>query len=295
MMPQKHSYDAIVIGAGPNGLAAAITLSNTFKSLLLVEAGESIGGGLRSAELTLPGFIHDICAAVHPLAIASPFFRSLDLQRHGISWIQPEIPLAHPFKDGSALYLHRSFEITLDALGLDGKVYRELISPFLENFDALLSDILAPLHIPAHPCLTARFALRALRSARYIAYAKFNRQETRALFAGIAAHAMIPLDRHATASFGIVLATLAHAVGWPIIKGGSQKFADALGNIFKDGGGEIITRKLITSIKELPLAKWYFFDITPRQLLNINGLELSVNYSRRLFRYRYGPGVCKVD
>jgi phytoene dehydrogenase-like protein len=295
LIAHKEFYDAVVVGAGPNGLAAAIELSNKFKSVFLVEAGETIGGGVRSAELTLPHFIHDICATVHPLAIASPFFRALNLHRYGLSWIQPEIPLAHPFEDGSALYLHRSLEITADALGLDGKTYRDLLSPFVENHEKLLSDILAPLHFPSNPLLMARFAMHALRSAKHLAYTKFQMQQTRALFAGMGAHAMIPLDKPATAAFGIILATLAHAVGWPIIKGGSQKLADALADSFRQNGGEIITGKTITSMKELPKANFYFLDVTPRQLLNIEGLELSTIYRRKLSRFRYGPGVCKVD
>jgi phytoene dehydrogenase-like protein len=295
LIPYSESYDAVVVGAGPNGLAAAIELSNKFKSVFLVEAGETIGGGVRSAELTLPHFIHDICAAVHPLAIASPFFRSLNLHRYGLSWIQPEIPLAHPFEDGSALYLHRSMEITADALGIDGKTYRDLLSPFVENHEKLLADILSPFHFPANPLLMTRFAIQALRSAKHLASTKFQKKQTHALFAGMAAHAMIRLDKPATAAFGIILATLAHAVGWPIIKGGSQKLADALADTFRQNGGEIITGKTITSMKELPKANFYFLDVTPRQLLNIEGLELSTSYRRKLSRFRYGPGVCKID
>lgn len=295
MIPYRESYDAVVVGAGPNGLAAAITLSNKFKSVLLVEAGETIGGGVRSAEFTLPHFIHDICAAVHPLAIASPFFRRLDLHQYGLSWIQPEIPLAHPFEDGSAVYLHRSLETTADSMGVDGKAYRDLLTPFVENHEKLLSDILAPLHFPANPLLMARFAMKALGSAKNLTYKKFRTEQARALFAGMAAHAMIPLDKPATAAFGIILATLAHAVGWPIIKGGSQKLADALADTFRQNGGEIITGKTITSLKELPKAKFYFLDVTPHQLLNIAGFELSKSYRKKLSRFRYGPGVCKVD
>jgi phytoene dehydrogenase-like protein len=291
----RDSCDAVVVGAGPNGLAAAIELSSKFESVLLVEAAETIGGGVRSAELTLPHFVHDICAAVLPLAIASPFFNSLQLHRYGLSLIQPEIPLAHPFEDGSALYLHRSLAITGDALGIDGKTYRNLLTPFVENHEKLLSDLLAPLHLPAYPLLMARFGMQALQSAKHFAYTKFRKHQTRALFAGMAAHAMIPLDKPATAAFGIILAMLAHSVGWPIIRGGSQRLADALADIFKQNGGEIITGKAISSLKELPKASFYFFDVTPRQLLNIIGLDLSYDYRRKLSRFRYGPGICKVD
>jgi phytoene dehydrogenase-like protein len=295
LIPHRDYYDAVVVGAGPNGLAAAITLINTFKSVLLLEAKETIGGGVRSAELTHPAFIHDICSAVHPLAISSPFFRQLELQRYGLSWIQPEIPLAHPFEDGSALYLHRSLEVTGNVLGPDGTAYKNLLAPFVKDHEKLVSEILAPLHFPENPFLMARFAMQAIGSAKTLVFTKFQREQTRAFFAGIAAHGMMPLEKPATAAFGIVLATLAHAVGWPIIKGGSQKLADALAEYFRQSGGEIVTGKSVYSVDDLPKAKFYFFDVTPRQLLNIAGLGLSQSYRRKLAGFRYGPGVCKVD
>ena len=295
MLYNRDRYDAVVVGAGPNGLAAAITLARKFRSVLLVEAKETVGGGTRSAELTLPGFIHDVCSAVQPLALSSPFFRQLELHRHGLEWIHPEIPLAHPFGDGEALCLHRSLEATADALGPDGRAYREMLQPFVENHERLLSDVLKPLPIPEHPILMARFGLQALRSARNLAEAKFRSARVRALFAGLAAHAMIPLDQAATAAFGILLAVLAHGVGWPIVKGGSQKLADALADCFREKGGEIRTGISVGSLGDLPGADHYFFDVTPRQLLNIGGLDLAEGYRRRLSRFRYGPGVCKVD
>lgn len=292
---ERDHYDAVVVGAGPNGLAAAITLIRKFRSVLLVEAKETVGGGTRSAELTLPGFIHDVCSAVQPLALSSPFFRQLELHRHGLEWIHPEIPLAHPFGDGEALCLHRSLEATADALGPDGKAYREMLQPFVENHERLLSDVLKPLPLPDNPILMARFGLQALRSARNLVEAKFRGARVRALFAGLAAHAMIPLDRIATAAFGILLAVLAHGVGWPIVKGGSQKLADALADCFRAQGGEIRNGINVGSMGDLPGADHYFFDVTPRQLLNIGGLDLTEGYRRRLSRFRYGPGVCKVD
>ena len=292
---QQDHYDAVVVGAGPNGLAAAITLKRKFRSVLLVEAKETVGGGARSAELTLPGFIHDVCSAVQPLALSSPFFRQLELHRYGLEWIHPEIPLAHPFGDGEALCLHRSLEATADLLGPDGRAYREMLQPFVENHERLLSDVLKPLPLPEHPILMARFGLKALRTARNLAEAKFRGARTRALFAGLAAHAMIPLDRPATAAFGILLAVLAHGVGWPIVKGGSQKLADALADCFRAQGGEIQTGIAVGSLDDLPRADCCFFDITPRQLLNMDGLEFTESYRRRLSRFRYGPGVCKVD
>jgi phytoene dehydrogenase-like protein len=291
----RDYYDAVVVGAGPNGLAAAITLSRRFDAVLLLEAAKTVGGGVRSAALTLPGFIHDVCSTVQPLSLASPFFRQLDLQQCGLEWVQPEIPLAHPFEDGSALFLHRSLEVTADALGPDGKAYKTLLQPFVDHERLLLADILQPLHFPENPLLMARFAFHALRSLRNLVETQFQSNRTRALFAGLAAHAMIPLEQTATAAFGIVLATLAHTVGWPIIKGGSQKLADALADCFRNGGGEIITGRHIDSAADLPKAAAYFFDVTPRQLINMSGLGLSDGYRKRLARFRYGPGVFKMD
>lgn len=295
MVFKKNRYDAVVVGAGPNGLAAAINLSRCFSNVLLVEGARTIGGGMRSAEVTLTGYLSDICSAAHPLALASPFFRTLRLEDHGVDWIEPEIQLAQPFNDGSALFLHRSLDVTADALGADGKAYQRLMKPFVENYEKLIADILSPLHVPRHPLLTAKFASSALRSLGSLARMKFSEARTRALMAGLAAHAMIPLDQPATAAFGIVLATLAHAVGWPIVSGGSQKMADALARHFLGQGGEILTGTTISSMSELPASDYYFFDVTPRQLLNISGLGLSERYRSRLSQFRYGPGVFKID
>jgi len=294
-MPMRNDYDAVVVGAGPNGLAAAITLGRRYNAVLLLEAANTIGGGTRSAALTLPGFVHDVCSTVQPLSLASPFFQQLDLPQYGLEWIQPEIPLAHPFEDGSALYLHRSLEVTADALGSDGRAYKRLLRPFVDHEQKLIADILKPIHFPENPLLMARFAFHALRSLRGLAETQFQGDRTRALLAGLAAHAMIPLEQTATAAFAMILATLAHTVGWPIIKGGSQKLADALADCFRSGGGEIITGRHIASAADLPKAAAYFFDVTPRQLININGLGLSDGYRKRLARFRYGPGVCKMD
>ncbi len=295
MVPRREAYDAVVVGAGPNGLAAAISLSKNVSSVLLVEAKETVGGGMRSAELTLPHFIHDVCSAVHPLGISSPFFRRLGLAQYGLSWIQPEIPVAHPFEDGTALALHRSLELTADLLGPDGKAYKELLTPLVDNHETLIPEILSPLHLPRRPFIMGLFSIRALRSAESLVNRKFRSPRTRALFSGLSAHAMIPLENAATAAFGLVLATLAHTAGFPIVKGGSQKLADALAAHFRARGGEILTGKTIEGRDGLPKAKYYFFDLTPRQLLNLAGLGLSERYRRKLERFRYGPGVYKMD
>lgn len=291
----KPHYDAVVVGSGPNGLAAAITLGRRFPAVIVLEAKETIGGGCRSAELTLPGFVHDVCSTVHPLAAFSPFFRSLELHQYGLSWINPEIPLAHPFEDGSAVFLHRSLDFTADALGQDGRAYKGLLQPLVERHEKLLSAILRPIPSPVDPFLMARFASRALFSAKALGEKKFSSRRTRALFAGLAAHSMIPPHQPATAAFGIILATLAHVVGWPFVKGGSQNLSDALARCFLEGGGEIITGRPVHALEDMPRATYYFFDVTPRQLLHIRGLGLSELYRQRLAGFRYGPGVYKMD
>ncbi len=289
-------YDAIVVGSGPNGLAAAVELARSGWSVAVFEAREKIGGGTRSEELTLPGFVHDVCSAIHPLGIGSPFFKTLPLEKYGVEWIYPEIALAHPFDDLPPAYLYRSFDQTAAALGPDGEAWRQLMEPFARRWDDLAADILAPLRlIPHHPLLMARFGLKALLSTRQLVNRQFKGPQAKALFAGMAAHSFIPLDRMPTASFGLVLGILAHAIGWPMARGGSAKITQAMAAYLTEMGGEIITGTPVQSLDELPPARAVLFDITPRQLLQIAGDRLPSRYRHSLEKYRYGPGIFKID
>lgn len=294
-MSNQQNYDATIIGSGPNGLAAAITLARAGLSVVIYEAKETIGGGLRSAELTLPGFIHDICSAIHPLGVGSPFFRSLPLEKYDLDWVQPLAPLAHPFDDGTAVILERSLDVTASSLGIDSKAYKSLMEPFVTNWDKLATDILAPLHIPQHPFLIAQFGYYGIRSATGLIHTLFKEERARSLFAGLAAHSIMPLEKPLTAAFGLILGILAHSVGWPMAKGGSQKIADALAEIFLSLGGKIITGVNVERIEDLPSSRVTICDITPRQLLQIAGSKLPTGYKKKLAQYRYGPGVFKID
>ena len=288
-------YDAIIVGAGPNGLAAAITLAQAGWKVQVREAAATVGGGARSAELTLPGFVHDVCSAIHPLSLASPFFRSLPLQEFGLEWIQPSAPLAHPLDDGTAALLERSVEATGATLGLDAEAYRRLMGIILDEWEKIVYEFLGPLRPPRHPLAMMGFGLLAMQSARGLAQRAFRGERARALFAGLAAHAIQPLERPPTAAFGLMLGLLGHAVGWPIAKGGSQKIADALAGYLRSLGGEIITDARVESVDDLPPAHAVLFDVTPRQLLKIAGHRLPAGYRDALGRYRYGPGVFKID
>ena len=290
-----RQYDAVVVGAGPNGLAAAIVLALAGRAVLLREAAGEIGGGLRGAELTLPGFFHDICASVHPLGASSPFFNALPLAEHGLEWLHPEIPLAHPFDDGSVALLHRSLDETAAGLGADGRAWRRLMGPYAADWNKLAADVLAPLRLPRHPLLLARFGLRGIRSAWGLATSWFDGEHARALFGGNAAHAMVPLTQSPTAAFGLTLAVAAHAVGWPIARGGSRRIAEALASYFRSLGGEIVTDAPVETIGEVATARTVLLDVTPRQFLRIAGHRLPSDYRRALERYRYGAGSFKMD
>jgi phytoene dehydrogenase-like protein len=287
--------ESIVVGAGPNGLAAAIVLARAGLSVRVIEAASTVGGGARSAELTLPGFVHDVCSAIHPLGVASPFFRTLPLERHGVEWVEPPASLAHPFDDGSAAMLERSPEATVSGLGEDETRWRRLFGPLARDAGSLLEDVLAPLHVPRHPLLLARFGARAALPATTAARLSFREARARALFGGLAAHSMLPLGRPPSAAFGLVLGLLGHAVGWPFPRGGSQRLSDALASYLRAVGGEIETGRRVESLAELGDAQVVLLDVTPRGLLALAGDRLPERYRRRLERYRYGPGVFKLD
>ncbi len=291
-----RSYDAVIVGAGPNGLAAALTLARAQRSVLVLEAADTVGGGTRTLELTLPGFRHDICSAIHPLGVGSPFFRTVPLMEQGVEWIQPPLAVAHPLDDGTAGVVAQSLDETARALGPDGGAWRRLFGPLAARWDSLAPDLLGPvLHVPRHPLMLAAFVLRAAWPAAMLARTLFHTERARGLFAGLAAHAILPLERPLTAAFGLVLGMTAHAVGWPLPRGGSQTIADALAALVRAQGGEIMTGAPVSALADLPPARVTLFDLTPRQLVAIAGERLPGRYRRRLERYRYGPGVFKID
>jgi phytoene dehydrogenase-like protein len=287
-------FDAIVIGSGPNGLSAAIALQQAGLSVLIVEGKSTIGGGLRSAELTLPGFVHDICSAIHPLALASPFFRTLPLCKFGLEYIQPPAAAAHPFDDGTTALLTRSLEETAFRLGKDSDIYRKLIGSLSQKFPSMTNDILAPLRIPENIIDFTRFGLNALLPASLIA-GRFSTESAKGLWAGMSAHSMLPLSKLTTSAIGMVLLAAGHAYGWPIPKGGSQQIANALAAYFESIGGRIETNFYVKSLNQLPAAKAILFDVTPRQLLQIAGHRFSAIYKWQLKRFNYGMGVFKID
>ena len=291
----RKQYDAIVVGSGPNGLAAAIELARRGKRVCVYEANQVIGGGARSAALTLPGFIHDTCSAVHPLAVGSPFFKTVSLAEYGLEFIDPPAAVAHPFDDGSAILLHRSVEQTSKQLGADARSYRTLLTPLVKNWENLAPALLGPVSFPRHPFAMARFGVHGIRSASGFLRSRFKDDRTRAFFAGAVAHSCLSLDRLGTTAFGLVLLTLGHHGGWPIPRGGSQQISNALAAYLKSLGGEIRTGTRVQSLDDLAPFRCVLFDLTPRQLLQIAGNRFSHGYAGKLSRYRYGPGVFKVD
>ncbi len=289
------AVDAVVVGSGPNGLAAAVALAREGARVVVLEGHETIGGGTRTAELTLPGFRHDVCSACHPMGILSPFFRTLPLEAHGLRWIKPQASVAHPLDGQPAVLLRRSVAETAEGLEGDGKAYASLVSPFLDDPHGLLGDLLAPLRIPRHPFKMLRFGLQGLRAAAGLARGRFRGERARALFAGCAAHSVLPLERRLTAAMGLVFCITGHVEEWPVAEGGSESIACALAGLLHALGGRIETGRRVRTAADLPPARVYLFDTSPSQVVAIAGSLLPASYVRRLLRYRYGPGVFKID
>ena len=288
-------YDVVVVGAGPNGLAAAITVARAGRSVLVLEAADTPGGGARTSELTLPGFRHDVCSALHPLAAGSPFLSRLPLAEHGLEWIHPRYPVAHPLDDGSAAVLERDVGATADALDEDARAYGRLMAPLVRDWSAIASGAMGPLRLPRNPIAMGSFGLRALRSARGLADAWLRTERARALFAGIAAHSVTPLEFRGSAAAGLVLQVAGHAVGWPLPRGGAQSITDAMVSYLQSLGGEVATGVRVDSLDELPQAHAALLDVGARELARIAGERLPPGYRRKLDAFRYGPGVFKMD
>jgi phytoene dehydrogenase-like protein len=291
----EQDPDAVVIGSGPNGLAAAIELARRGATVLVLEAENEVGGGTRSAELTLPGFTHDVCSAVHPMGILSPFFRELPLAEHGLRWLRPRASVAHPMPDGRAVMLYRSLARTGEGLGRDARAWARMVAPFLDDPHSLLADAMGPLRVPAHPIAMLRFGLRAAFSANRLARLSFRGERARALFAGCAAHSVLPLGQPLSAALGLLFAITAHVEDWPVAQGGSHAITRALASYLRSLGGRIETGRRIERLDQLPDARVVLFDTSPEQLARIAGDALPAGYRRRLGRYRYGPGVFKLD
>jgi len=294
-MSQDTQRDVVVIGSGPNGLSAAIRLAQAGLSVRVLEARDVLGGGTHTEELTLPGFHHDVCSAVHPMGILSPYWRTLPLDQHGLTWIKPLASAAHPLDGRDAALHYRSVDRTAETLGIDARAYAKLVTPFLKRPDVLFGDLLAPLQLPKAPFHMARFGLAGLRSAITVARSRFKDEAARALFAGCAAHSILPLDSWMTAAVGLVFAVAGHVEEWPIARGGSQAVASSLVSFAKTLGVEFETGVLVTSLAQLPKARAYLFDTSPAQLALIAADALPSGYLKRLSRYEYGPGVFKLD
>ncbi len=287
--------DAVVVGSGPNGLAAAIALARAGASVRVVEARDSIGGGTRTAELTLPGFRHDVCSGCHPMGILSPWFRTMPLDEHGLQWLRPGASIAHPMDDAPAVLLVRSLGETARDLGEDARTYERIFAPFLHDPEALLVDLLGPLRIPKHPLLLARFGLPGLLPAATALRAAFRGPRARAFLAGCAGHSVLPLERPLTAAVAMIFALTGHIDDWPVAAGGSESIAQALASYLRALGGRIETGVHVRSLADLPPARVVLFDTSPAQVADICETVLPPGYVRRLRRYRYGPGAFKID
>ncbi|MDQ6748278.1 MAG: NAD(P)/FAD-dependent oxidoreductase, partial [Candidatus Dormibacteraeota bacterium] len=288
-------YDAVVVGSGPNGLAAAITLARAGKSVLVLEGADRPGGGCRTAALTLPGFRHDVCSTVQSMVSSSPFLSGLPLADLGCEEVRPEVPLAHALDGGRAVAVHQSVARTAAGLGRDGGAYRRLVGPLTKRSSAIFEEFLGPLRPPRHPFAMAHFGMRALWPATGLARAVFRTEEGRAVFAGLAAHGIQPLTNPLTSAFGLMLALTIHASGWPVVRGGSEGLTTALVRHLESLGGVVRCGSRVESLGELPPASAVLLDITPRQVLQVAGDHLPAGYRAALGRYRYGPGVFKLD
>ena len=287
---------ANVVGSGPNGLSAAIALARQGVRVTVFEGHAIAGGSLRTEQATLPGFRHDIGSAVFPMAVASPFFRSLPLAQHGLEWIEPDFPLAHPLPNGDAVALFHSLEQTAVHLGEDAAAYRDLMQPISSAWNDLLYEVLGPIfHLPRHPIALAGFGMKALQPAISLARSMFQTERARTLFAGLAAHAVVPLDSMATSAVGLVLAATAHGGGWPIARGGSQAVAAALVSVLELLGGTVRTGAWVRSLQDLPAADCTLLDVTPQQFLQLAGDRVAPDRRRPYVKFRRGPGICKVD
>lgn len=295
MSEHQETFDAVIVGSGPNGLAAAVALAQSGASVLVLEAADEVGGGTRTAELTLPGFRHDVCSAVHTTGILSPFFRTLPLEEHGLRWIIPKASVAHPLDGQPAVMMWRSVEQTCDELGADARSYQRMVEPFLDDPNGFFADVLAPPGLPKHPGMFLRFGLRALWPALPFARWQFQQTRARAMFAGCAGHSILPFNKLFTAALGVIFSIAGHAEPWPVAAGGSENIPKALTSLLRQLGGEVRTGVRVRHASELPAARTYLFDTSPDQLSSICEEVLPSGYRRRLGRYRYGPGAFKLD
>ncbi len=295
-MHTRDNYDAVIVGSGPNGMAAAVELSRNGKSVLVIEGRDTLGGGTRTQQLTLPGFQHDVCSSVHPLGIGSPWFRAVPLQDYGLEWVIPPLGMAHPFDDGSAAVLSQDLQRTKESLGQDGMAYLKLMEPLVRDWQEILEEFLGPLPFPPkHPIVMARFGLTALRSARGLVESRFQGERARAFFSGMAGHAIQPMENPITASFGLMLGALGHVLGWPFARGGSKMITAALEAYLKDLGGETETGWFVGDLDELPDARAMLFDTTPGMMVKIVKERFPERYRKQLRKFRHGPGIYKVD